>query len=149
MAICETTDFIYPMLADVFHPIVTQGVHGNVKKQWILDRTIAGSFAPVGGAGNEEVKPNVNITQESILLARVKTDIRFSSHEDRNAITNVLVSNIKDKFGNQIYVETAGTRAGKATIFEVATVEPFVGPFGKVEYFKIVLRRSENQGTDI
>lgn len=149
MTICETTDFTFPMCADVFYPIIEQGSLGNIKKQWIHDRTIACSITPAGSAFKEEVTPNVNITQESILLGRLRTDIRISSKDANNAITNIIVSNIKDRSSNQVYIETSGPRAGRATIFEVATIEPFIGPFGSVEYYKVVLRRSENQAADV
>jgi hypothetical protein len=149
MTICETTDFTFPMCADIFYPIVEQGSLGNVKKQWIHDRTIACSLAPAGSAFKEEVTPNVNITQESVLLGRLRTDIRISSKNANNAITNIVVTNIKDRNMSQIYMETSGPRSGRPTLFEVATIEPFTGPFGTVEYFKVVLRRSENQAADV
>lgn len=149
MAYCETPDFTYPMCADVFYPIVEQQAYGNVKKQWILDKTVVGNFAFEGSALKEEVKPNVNIVQQSILVGRVKTDIRISSRESNNSLTNILVTNIRDRHGVQIYMETSGPRSGKSTIFEIATVEPFVGPFGKTEYYKLVLRRAENQASDV
>ena len=137
------------MLADIYYPIVDQGPYGNVKKNWIHDKTIACNFSSAGSAFKEDVKPNANITQDTIMLGRAKTDIRFSTNQDQNSITNVIVTNIKDKTLNEIYVETAGPRAGKSTLFEVATVEPFTGPFGSVEYYRIVLRRSENQAADL
>lgn len=146
---CGSTDFMFPMQADVYHPIVEQGAIGNVKKTWVLDRLIVCSFSAAGSAFKEDVKPNVNITQDILLVGRVKDDIRISSRDANNAITNVIVTNIKDKNCNPIYVETAGIRAGRSTIFEVASNEPFSGPFGNVEYFKVVLRRSENQAVDI
>ena len=149
MACGDLTDFAFPMEADVFHPIVEQGALGNVKKTWVLDRSIGCSLNPAGTAFKEEVKPNVNITQSGLLLGRVREDIRISSRDANNAITNVIVTNIRDKHCNQIYMETSGPRAGKSTIFEVATNEPFVGPFGNVEYYKVILRRSENQAVDI
>ena len=149
MATCETTSIIFPMLADVYYPIVDQGPYGNVQKNWIHDKTIACSFTSAGSAFKEDIKPNVNITQDTIMLGRTKADIRFSSKNNQNSITNVLVTNIKNKDLNEIYVETAGPRAGKSTLFEVATVEPFTGPFGEVEYYRVVLRRSENQATDL
>jgi hypothetical protein len=149
MATCENTSIVFPMLADIYYPIVDQGAYGNVKKNWIHDRTIACNFSSAGSAFKEDIKPNANITQDTIMLGRAKTDIRFSANEDQNSITNVIVTNIKDKTLNEIYVETAGPRAGKSTLFEVATVEPFTGPFGSVEYYRIVLRRSENQAADL
>jgi len=147
--ICEQPDFTFPMLADVYHPVVEQGIYGNVEKTWILDRTIACSFAPAGGAFKEEVTPNVNITQDKMLIGRVKTDIRMSSLEARNSITNVIITNLRDQNCNEIYLETSGPRAGKSTIFEIATQDPFVGPFGSTEYYKLIIRRSENQAVDV
>jgi hypothetical protein len=149
MATCETTSIIFPMLADIYYPIVDQGAYGNVQKNWIHDRTIACNFSSAGSAFKEDIKPNVNITQDTIMLGRTRADIRFSSKNNQNSITNVIVTNIKNKDLNEIYVETAGPRAGKSTLFEVATVEPFTGPFGEVEYYRVVLRRSENQATDL
>jgi hypothetical protein len=149
MPTCESISIIFPMLADIYYPIVEQGPYGNVKKNWIHDKTIACNFNSAGTAWKEDIKPNANITQDSIMLGRAKSDIRFSSTEGQNSITNILVTNIKDKNLNELYLETAGPRAGKSTLFEVATVEPFVGPFGSVEYYKIVVRRSENQAVDL
>jgi hypothetical protein len=149
MATCEDTSIIFPMLADIYYPIVDQGAYGNVKKNWIHDKTISCSFSSAGSAFKEDVKPNANITQDTIMLGRAKTDIRFSTNNDQNSVTNVIITNIKDKNLNEIYLETAGPRAGKSTLFEVATVEPFTGPFGSVEYYRIVIRRSENQAADL
>lgn len=143
------TDFIYPLLADVYYPVVEQGAYGNVKKQWILDKTVACNFAAVGSAGKEEVKPNVNITKEVILAGRTRQDIRVSSREDAMSITNVIITNIRDASCTPIYLETSGTRAGKSTIFEVASQEPTVGAFGTIDYFKLTIRRSENQAADV
>lgn len=146
---CEPTDFMYPMLADIYYPIVDQGAYGNVKKQWILDRSIACNFAPTGAAAGEEVKPNVNITKESILLGRTKSDIRVSGVNNRNSITNVVITNIRTNQQEDIYLETSGPRNGRSTIYEIASNEAIVGPFGNIEYYKVVLRRSENQASDL
>lgn len=147
--LCEGKDFLFPMQADIFYPLVEQGAYGNVKKQWIQDKTIACNFSSAGLKAKEEIQPNVNITQDSVLVGRVKSDIRISTKNAKNSITNVVVSNIQDKNCNQIYMETSGVRAGKPTIFEIASQEPFLGPFGNVEYYKVVLRRSENQAVDL
>lgn len=149
MACGDLTDFTFPLEADIYHPIVEQGALGNVKKTWVLDRSVACSFSSAGTAFKEDVKPNVNITQDGLLIGRIREDARVSSREANNAITNVIITNIRDKNCNPIYVETSGPRAGKSTIFEIATNEPFVGPFGGVEYFKLIIRRSENQAADI
>ncbi len=149
MTICETPDFMYPMLADIFYPLVEQGAFGNVEKQWILDKTIAGNFNSTGQALKEEVKPNMAIVKDFLLIGRVKTDIRVSSQKANNSITNVIVSNIRDKHGSPIYLETSGPRVGKSTIFEIATLEPYIGPFGDADFYKLILRRSENQAANL
>lgn len=146
---CESTDFIYPMLADIYYPIVDQGAYGNVKKQWVLDRSVACNFSPTGSAASEEIKANVNITKESILLGRTKTDVRISGSNNRNSITNIVITNIRTPQQEDIYSETSGPRDGRSTIYEIASNEAIVGPFGNVEYYKVVLRRSENQASDI
>jgi hypothetical protein len=140
---------MYPMLADIYYPIVEQGAFGNVEKQWILDKTIACSLTPAGSAFKEDVKPNVAIVQDFVLVGRTRTDIRISSQKSNNSITNVIVSNIKDKNGNPIYIETAGPRSGKSTIFEIGSLEPHVGPFGDADFYKLLLRRSENQAANL
>jgi hypothetical protein len=146
---CESTNFAFPMQADVYYPIVEQGTYGNIKKQWILDRTIACSFSTGGSAFKEEVSTNVNITKDQLLVGRTQSDVRISERESRNSITNIILTNIRDSSGNILYSETDGVRSGKGTIYEVATQEPFIGPFGNVEYHKLVIRRSENQASDI
>lgn len=146
---CESTDFIYPMLADIYYPIVEQGAYGNLKKQWVLDRTIACNFAPTGASAGEEIKPNVNITKESILLGRTKADVRISEANSRNSVTNIVITNIRTPRQEDVYLETSGPRDGRSTIYEIASNEAIVGPFGNIEYYKVVLRRSENQASDL
>jgi hypothetical protein len=143
MTVCETPDFMFPLQASVYHPIVEQGDFGAIKKQWVLDRTFACTFSSGGSAFKEEVKPNVNITQNSVLVGRTKSDLRISSRD------NILITDIRDQEGNLVYMETSGPRSGKGTLFEIATYEPFVGPFGVVESYKVVIRRSENQTGDV
>jgi len=147
--ICESTDYMFPMQGSVYYPIVEQGDFGAIKKHWVIDKQFACIFSSGGTAFKEEIKPNVSITQNSILIGRVKSDLRISSHDDKNPLTNILITDIKDKDGNIVYMETSGPRSGKGTLFEVATYEPFVGPFGTVEFYRIVIRRSENQAGDL
>lgn len=143
---CESPSVIYPMYADVYYPSISQSPYGNTVKEWVMDRTIIGNFTPIGAKSKEELVPNVNITQDTIILGRVSKDIRIAFDSTQNSLTNVLITNIRDRFESEIYKETSGPRSGNSTLFEVATQEPFVNPFGVVEYYKLVLRRSENQG---
>ena len=142
---CLQTDFMYPMKADIYYPIINQTQYGQATKTWVFDRTIICNATSVGGAGTEDIKPEKFLQYENKLIARTKADPRISSNNSENAITNILVTNIRNAQDEMIYKETAGPRSGKGTIYEMATVEPFTGPFGSVEYFKMLWRRTENQ----
>jgi hypothetical protein len=133
------------MLADVYYPIITQGAYGEVQKEWVLDRTIACNATSVGGAGKEDIKPDMFLQYENKLIARSKTDLRTTSRQSKEAISNIIVTNIRFANGELIYKETAGPRAGKGTIYEIGTHEPQVGPFNNIEYHKMLWRRTENQ----
>ena len=145
MAECEATDFIYPMKADIYYPIITQNNYGQANKEWVFDRTIICNATTIGGAGDVELKPDVFLQYDGKLIARSKSDIRISSNDTDNAITNVLVTNIRSATDLVIYKETAGPRTGRGTIYEIGTFEPFIGPFGEIEYYKMLWRRTENQ----
>jgi len=147
--ICETTDFTYPLLADIYYPVVETGAYGNLKKQWILDKNLACFFGATGSKFKKDVGTEANINIDNGLLGRVKSDLTVSSDGTLYSITNMVLTNIRDSSGQSIYTESSGPRMGQPTIFEVATLNPMVGPFGKVEYYKVILRRSENQATDL
>jgi len=137
------------MLADVYYPSVEQSGYGNVRKTWAFDRSVAGNFVPAGSKIKEEIDPNVDISVDSLLDSRVDEDLRISTVLSNNAATNILVTNIRDKDGNKLFIETSGPRVGLPTLFEVATHQPHMSPFGGIEYYKVILRRSQNQGADV
>jgi hypothetical protein len=145
MVDCEATDFIYPMKADIYYPIITQNNYGQANKEWVFDRTIVCNATSLGGAGDVELKPDVFLQYDGKLVARSKSDIRVSSNMADNAISNILITNIRSASDVILYRETAGPRSGRGTIYEVGTVEPFIGPFGDIEYYKMLWRRTENQ----
>ena len=142
---CPETDFMYPMMADIYYPVISQTDYGQATKKWVLDRTIILNATPVGGAGQEDIKPDIFLQYENKLVGRVKEDPRISTSNGSNAITNILIANIRNAQEVLIYKETAGVRAGRGTIYELGTVEPMTGPFGSIDYYKMLLRRAENQ----
>jgi hypothetical protein len=149
MIYCENvSDFMYPMLADVYYPVINQGSYGEIKKEWGFDRTIVCNAEGIGGAGKEEIRPEVFTQHENKLVARSKTDVRISSASTRQSNTNILITNIRSSAGELLYKETSGPRAGLGSVYEIATLEPFVGPFGSIEYYKMVWRKTENQVVD-
>ena len=148
MESCEDTDFMYPMKADVYYPIVEQGAYGNVQKTWVFNKTVVCNFSK-DGTVDEEVKPNVNITLKKVLMGRTKRDIRFSQEDNTEAITNVVITNIRTRTDVPLYIETSGVRAGKSTIYEIESQSTIIGPFGDPDYYALAIRRSENQASDI
>jgi hypothetical protein len=133
------------MLADVYYPIITQGPFGEIKKEWVFDRTISCNATSVGGAGSEQIKPEMFLQYEDKLVVRSRGDLRIKSNLSQEATTNILVTNIRLSHGQLIYKETAGPRAGKGTIYEIGTLDPFTGPFNNIEYYKMLWRRTESQ----
>ena len=142
---CPEPDFMYPMKGDIYYPLITQTDYGQATKKWVLDRVIILNATPVGGAGQEDIKPEIFLQYDNKLIGRIKEDPRMSSTDGSNAITNILIANIRNAQDDLIYKETAGVRAGRGTIYELGTVEPMTGPFGSIEYYKLLLRRAENQ----
>jgi hypothetical protein len=136
---------MYPMKADIYYAKIKQNEYGQAQKDWIYDRSIICNATPIGGASKEEIKPEIFLQNNGQLIARTKSDPRVSSQSSDNAMTNILVTNIRNASDTIIYRETSGPRSGRATIYEFATVEPFVGPFGDIQYYKILWRRAENQ----
>jgi len=147
---CLDDNFLYPMTAEVYYSSVEQGQYGNIKKQWSKYKDTACYFA-AGGIKNKEEQQTqgVAILFDTILSGRVPNDIRFNDMNNGIALTNLLITNILDREGNPIYVETGGVRAGKSTLFEIATLSPYSGLFGKTEYYKIIIKRSDNQAVDL
>jgi hypothetical protein len=133
------------MLADVYYPIITQGPFGEIKKEWVFDRTISCNATSVGGAGSEQIKPDMFLQYEDKLIVRSRGDLRIKSNQSQEATTNILITNIRLSHGQLIYKETAGPRAGKGTIYEIGTLDPFTGPFNNIEYYKMLWRRTESQ----
>ena len=146
--LCEDTNYIYPMLADIYHPITDQDIYGKITKKWVFDRSVAVNLTPAGTAFKEDVKPDPFIKYGNDLFGRSSSDLRKSSNGVNNPLTNVLITNIRSKENILIYEETSGQRTGRGTIYEIASQEPFLGPFGNIEYYKLVVRRADNQGVD-
>lgn len=145
MSCKDTPDFMFPMLADVYYSIIRQSEYGQPQKDWVYDRTIVCNFTPLASKRLQEVTPNAYVSLQGLLNGIVKEDIRVSSHDANNGLTNILITNIRDANDNAIYLESAGPRSGRATIYEVSVLEPFFGPFRQINQYNVSLRRTENQ----
>jgi hypothetical protein len=82
-----------------------------------------------------------------MLYGRTQTDLRKSSSGEYYPMSNILIKNIRGLEGDDsFFIETVGGYSGKSTIYEIKANQPYVGPFNKVDYFKIQLERSDIQG---
>jgi hypothetical protein len=135
----------FSMKADIYFAKTSQSAYGEVVQSWYLDHTIDCDFTYAGVKSKEEIIPNAVISVDSLLLGRSTTDFRVNNRGERFGLQNIIVTNIRDKFGEELYMESGGGRNGKSTVYEIATFKPFIGPFGKTEHYSVILRRSEHQ----
>ena len=149
MAYSESTDFVYPLLADIYYPISEQGAYGNIKKTWILDKSAACYFSPAGRGSKQDLQPDELITIDNTIIGRFRQDITDSTRGSHNSISNIIITNIRRPDGFIIFSESGGPRSGLSTIYEIASFNPVVGPFSNFEYFKVLLKRSDNQAIDL
>jgi hypothetical protein len=133
------------MTADLYYPIISQGSYGEVKKDWVFDRKIALNAMPFSRKGTGEIAPAVFLQYKDMLVGRTKGDIRVTSNNNTEALTNILITNISSASGELIYKESAGPRSGRGTIYEIASYDPHFAPYGDIDYYSFTIRRSENQ----
>ena len=145
MSACDTPNFLYPMKADIYYPMITQNNYGQANKEWVFDRTIILNATPFSSMRTDSIQPDMFLQLKDKLVCRSKSDIRISSASSTNALSNIILTNIRDQADNLIYLETAGPRNGRGTIYEVALLDPYVNGFKRIEFYKFHLRRTENQ----
>ena len=76
---CGSNDPLYPLQADIFYPEISQSAYGSAVKKWSRDTTVYCHFSPAGSKFKEGLTPNVDISMESLLIGRIKTDPRITS----------------------------------------------------------------------
>lgn len=144
---CDATDLYFPMLADVYYPTITQGQYGEIKKSWGIDRTVALHAEPFARKGMGEISPAVFLQYKDLLICRTRYDLRIPSYSgvESEALTNIMVTNIRNAVGQALHLETAGPRSGNGTLYEIASYDAHYAPYGDIDYYAFTLRRSENQ----
>lgn len=139
--------FLFPMQCDVYYAIESQNKYGKIEKDWQLDGSRSCSlYAPDDNTNdnNFQYDDKKFYRMETTLYGRFKQDIRIGLDGQYHPLSHVLVTNIRGNDGVYFY-ETNGNYVGKPTVYEISMVQPAIGPFGKVDYFKIVANRSDTQ----
>lgn len=145
-------DIYFPMIANLYYGEETQNSFGQIELSWVKNREVRCSSisSMTGRTMGAELTPDQFIDYNNLLYFRTNEDIRVNLQDqnDNNPETQplnlILVSNIKDDNGVVIYRDY-----NKPTIYEVATVVPSFTEFQRINYFRVFLRRSQDQGLDL
>lgn len=146
------SSLFFQMQCDIYYALENQDKYGKVSKTWNFDSTQRCSFYTLGDESNAEnftFNDNKFYRLETMLFGRIRGDIRKSSSGEYYPASHILITNIRGVGCNEndvFFYETNGDYVGKPTIFEIKMIQPFIGPFGNIEYFKIQLERSDTQG---
>ena len=137
---------LFPMRFDIYYAIESQEPSGKMKKTWVFDGTRACSFYAPNDEKNDE---NADLARRffklgSVLAGMVPKDPRQDSTGLYHPQTHILITNIRGDNG-AYWIEPDGQYVGSPTIFEMRTCQPFIGPFGKVDYWNLYLERSDDQ----
>lgn len=138
------------MQCDVYYATEEQDQYGKIDKSWNIDSTPSCSFYTIGDKSNDDnfsFEDKRFYRLETMLYGRLQKDPRKSSDGSFHPLSHILITNIRGSNCNDetFFIETNGSYEGEPTIFEIKTCQPFVGPFGTVEYYKIQLERSDTQ----
>lgn len=138
----QCIDLQFSMDLDFYYATTVQDKYGVEQKTWVKDQTLSGYVESVGS----EDRSKTFFEYRGKLIGRTKKDPRISSAGTYYAMTSILITDIKDSCsGNKFYIESAGPRVGKSTIYEISAIEPFINPFNEIEYYRIFLNRTDSQ----
>ena len=124
---------------------VGQNEFGEAEKVWQRDRTELESYFNVMGTVNlQDLKADTLFEYKKRLNGRFRfpSDPRVDFNKNTHPISSILITNIIDKTtGQQLHLD----ENSKPIIFDVMSVDPFINPFGRIEYYKILLERADDQ----
>lgn len=135
----------FPQIADVYYATQTQNDFGDIEKTWSYNQQVRLQLNMSTNYKDQQMQPDQFFFMEDILDGRCRTDVRISKDGATYAMTDILLTNIRNDVNKVIYHETAGIREGQPSVYEVAGVLPHLDPFGCVDYYKVVIKRSDMQ----
>lgn len=135
----------FPLKADIYYASSQQNDFGDVEKVWVFDQTINVSLSMSTNYKDQNIQPAQMMFVQDMLNGKCKVDPRIAVDGSMFSMTDVIVTNIRGTDGQVAYIETAGVRTGMPTLYELTGVLPHNGPFGTVDYYKVVISRSDAQ----
>jgi hypothetical protein len=138
------------MRCDVYYASETQDKYGKVVKEWTIDSSLPCSFYTLNDMSNND---NFDFDDkkfyrlETMLVGRTKNDIRKAQDGQYYPVSHILITNIRAANCNDeiFFVETNGGYEVTPTIYEIKSLQPYIGPYNSIEYYKIQLERSDTQ----
>ena len=64
---CNGTDNYFPMLVDIYFPIINQTQYGQPVKNWVFDRSVACNLEVYGRKGSPEITPEAYMKMKNTL----------------------------------------------------------------------------------
>jgi hypothetical protein len=122
---------------------VGQNEWGEAIKVWGEDRVENNAYFNVMGTVNlQDLSADREFEYKKRLNGRFKfdSDPRKGSDGVYHPVSDILITNIMSG-GKQLHTNHRGV----PIIFEVMSVDPFIDPFGKIEYYKLLLERADDQ----
>ena len=139
---CNT---FYPLKADIYYAVESQNDFGEMDRAWEFNRVIRVDMNMSTNYKDQQVQPDQFFWVQDMLNGMTPTDIRMSDTGTLYSLTNTIVTNIRNNKEEVVYSESAGDRAGLPTLYEVSGLLPHNDPWGNMDYYKLVLKRSELQ----
>lgn len=145
-----TNNMLFPMVCDIYYATETQDKYGQIVKDWTIDSSLACSFYTLNDMSNND---NFDFDDkkfyrlETMLIGRTVSDIRKNSDGAYYPVSHILITNIRAACCNDelFFYETNGGYDPIPTVYEIKSIQPYIGPFNKIEYYKIQLERSDRQ----
>lgn len=132
----------YPLAADIYYATESQDEFGAIDKAWVFNQTVRVDMSMSTNYKDQQMQADMMVWVQDMISGRTPTDIRIDSSGGLHSLTDILVTNVRNDSDEVIYFETAGARTGEPTLFEVAGLLPHNGPWGRNDYYKLVIKRS-------
>jgi hypothetical protein len=135
-------EFGVPYYANVMQE-AGQNIYGEAEKVYRYDRNAEFAYFNVMGTVNlQDLSADREFEYKKRLNGRFKynSDPRKGSDGIYHPVSDILITNIRSG-GQQLHTN----HRGDPIIFEVMSVDPFIDPFGKIEYYKLLLERADDQ----
>lgn len=137
---------LYNTSANVYYSVQDQNAFGAVDREWIFDKQIMCSVVSASSLRNSKaLTPDVFMKYEDLLIFRTPVDITVRSNDVPYPITEILVSNIRNKAGQVLFTEHVLEGKSVGTVYEIASISPVFDAFDAIDHYKLILARSDNQ----